>query len=136
MSGYDYISKSSTRCVHFNFSSYPDSEELEILYSFECLGGLCIRFSYSPSAYGLVIEHIGSLLGDINGDFGNSNFASVVDDMITMSSKYDAMAIVIANCTEAFIKKDRSVFELIDAFLLQKSHWYSNNKPCNLIFHI
>lgn len=135
MSGYAFLSKLSSRCIHFVHQDEPDEWESDQAQNFICSGGTLVEAIYNyDNNFNIFDEVLSKLDIDLITCEGN-DFTTFADQMITASCRESAVAIVIKNTRLAFVEIDENLLQFIEAFLLQKGHWDKYGKPCNLIIH-
>lgn len=133
MSGYSYLGKPSTRCVHFSQSIHVSSEDHDIIDDFVKNGGIYKKINYLDTR---VEGFIFSLSSAINGgDPSGGIFPSLVDDLINISENNRSLAITVLNSSDGFKDLDMDIFLTIEAFNLECIRWLEKNKTCNIVFH-
>ena len=138
MSGYEYLDRSSTRCVHFvracttreflkSDVNAAKAKGFKLAYWSYLDGGRQCTSVANPLAAAIGLEHV---------PYGKRAWVQFLDGLITLAYRHDGLAIVIDRADLLITERREDMFECVEAFMHQFHHWYDQKKPCHLFLQI
>jgi hypothetical protein len=145
LGSYSTCLRSTTNCVHFIYNNETDELDLQILDKLQKAGiehvyvdylavkqsgekivGVMTRLLRLPITPGALPHKPGSMLP----------WVRVLDYLGVLSERQPGIAIIVDNA-DAFLSDDpRTMFTLVEAFMISFHHWLDKNKPCHLCFQM
>ncbi|HUD51873.1 hypothetical protein [Parvibaculum sp.] len=144
---YHSLMRMSSHCVHFIYADHLDDEDIWPAAEWKRKG---VRLAYVDYRHlnaddrQRMPDIIGRELRLENVPYGEearstkriSPWIPFMDDLITLSRNAGGLIMVIDHAEEMLAERSRTMFELIEAFLIQSHHWFERQKPCHLCFQM
>jgi hypothetical protein len=145
MSGYWELRRSSSNCVHFVYVDEVDDADRPILNELNKAGIKYIYVDYLEVKRS--DQHIANVIAQLlklqHAPYQLPTSPKQIDvwvpfwdDLITLSHHENGIAIIIDNADAFLSENSRTMFKLIEAFMVPFHHWLENNKPCHLCFQM
>jgi hypothetical protein len=145
MSGYRILRRSSSDCVHFVYRDEVDGEDLSLAKELAAKQITHVYVDYDEFKCGSqhLVNVIAGLLKLEHAPYRwptapteVSVWVEFLDDLITLSYQEHGIIIVIDNADGLLAADSKTMFKLIEAFLVQVHHWLEKKKPCHLCFQM
>jgi len=145
MSSYWDCRQSTTNCIHFLFGDHAAESDRKVLEEFRKARIECFYVDYLYEKHGG--EHIANAIAKVlklphapyrlpTSPKQIDVWVPFLDDMITLSQQKDGIVIVVDNAGALLAEDCRTMFKLIEAFLIPFQNWLEQNKPCHLCFQM
>lgn len=137
MRRYEFLDKSTMRCIHFVKRSTSNALLEEQVEAAKRAGVVFTYWNYLEGGResSNIADPLGVAVGLEHAPYGRP-WLQFLDDLITLAYRYNGLVIVVDRADVLIAEKSDEMFNLIEAFQVQFHHWFDQEKPCHLCFQV